>query len=186
MRYYPVNLDLKGRSAVVVGGGMVALRKIRGFLSAGARVVVIEPRPGAGLRRLVSDRKVSLKKRSYRKGDLKGAFVAVAATNDPRVQASVSDDAKQLGVMVNVVDQPRHCSFTFPSIISRGEFLLTVSTGGGAPGLARHVRMDLQKRFGREYGPLVSLLSGIRRRLQEADVPNRAAKLRRLIRSINP
>lgn len=159
MRYYPINLDVAGRPVVVIGGGKVAWRKVRPLLAAGASVTVVAPDLVRGLLALRRKRKVCCKQRCYRDGDLKGAFLAVAATSDPEVHRGIRAEATRGGILLNVVDCPKICDFTLPSRVARGDFLLTISTGGQAPALSKRVRKRLERQFGPEYGRLVKVMS---------------------------
>lgn len=168
MRYFPVNLDVWGRRAVVIGGGAVALRKAESLLEAGAKVKVVAPEVLPKLARLAEParlakgRRLVVKKRGYRKGDLAGVFLAVAATDDRPVNLKIRREATDRGVLLNIVDHPEFCDYVFPSRLNRGEFLLTVSTGGSSPALAKKIRQELERRFGWEYGKLTALLGTIR------------------------
>lgn len=166
MRYFPVNLDLQGREVVVIGAGEVGLRKIETLLEAGAKVKVYDPKPLPELQKM----KVRLVRRAYRLGDLGQAFAAIAATDDRKVNRAIHAEAKRKKILLNIVDKPEFCGFVFPARVSRGEFLVTVSTGGGSPALSKKVREDLEKIFGPEYGELVKLLGKIRKRFDPASL----------------
>jgi precorrin-2 dehydrogenase/sirohydrochlorin ferrochelatase len=159
MRYYPVNLDLQGRSVVVVGAGSVGFRKLKGLLEAGAKLKVIDPDPPFPVKRLAARKKISWIKRAYRTGDLGKAFVAVAATDDREVNRKIQAEAEKKKILLNIVDKPEFCTFTLPARLNRGEFMVTVSTGGSAPGFAKKVRERLEKVFGPEYGKLVASMA---------------------------
>lgn len=147
MNYYPAFLKLKSRKAVVVGGGKVAERKVSALLKAGAQVTVISPSLTPGLQKAVSGKKISYLPRLYRRGDLKGAFLTIAATDSPETNRRVSKDAPGL---VNVVDVPSECNFIAPSVVRRGPLLLAVSTSGTSPALAKTLRKELEKSYGPE------------------------------------
>ncbi len=162
MNLYPVNLNINDRLCLVVGGGEVAGRKIKGLLSCGAKVIVISPQICPALTEFVEQGKVEWYARSYRKGDLKEAFLAFAATDKRDVQQQVIDEATENGIPINAVDAPVSCSFQVPAIVRRERFLITVSTGGGSPAFAARIRKDLENEYGFEYGRLVELLFSIR------------------------
>ncbi len=165
MRYFPIFLDLKGKTCLVVGGGRVAERKVRNLMKAGARVKVISPRITRGLRDLEDRGKINHRARPFRVGDLKSAHLAIAATDDRQVNEKIFLKASASRIPVNVVDDPRHCSFIVPSIISRGEILLAISTGGQSPALARALREKLQKEIGPEYAVMLKMLGAIRKKI---------------------
>jgi precorrin-2 dehydrogenase/sirohydrochlorin ferrochelatase len=142
MKYFPVNFDVRDRKAVVVGGGKVALRKVRLLRSCGAKVTVISPECIGTIKKMKG---VSVVNRRYRTGDLRGAFLAISATNVEAVNQRVCRDANRKGLPVNVVDCPRLCTFTVPASISHGHLMITISTGGGSPAFARRMRTDIEK-----------------------------------------
>jgi len=151
---------------VVVGGGGVAERKIDSLLACDAEVCAIAPSFSPTVERLAAEGKVALVRRSYRPGDLAGCFLAVAATDDEEVNEAVWREAEERGLLVNVVDDPARCTFTLPATLRRGPFLLTVSTGGTSPALARRVREELERQFGPEYGVFATWLGELRGRLR--------------------
>ena len=142
-RYYPIFLDLQGRPAVVVGGGRVAARKAAALVEAGARVRVIAPR-------LVPELQAhQVERRSYRPGDLRGAVLAFAATNDRRVNHAVAVEATRRRIPVNVADSLEECTFIVPARVSRGGLEIAVSTGGRSPRLAKQLRRRLEAQLRR-------------------------------------
>lgn len=163
MNYYPVYLDLRARLCIVIGGGRVAERKVRGLLACGALVRVVSPELGVGLRELLDQEKhLSWIKRQYREGDLDGAFLVIAATDDSEVQQLIYAEAEDRRIPVNVADVPALCSFILPATVRRGGLALAISTGGKCPALAKQLRLDLEKRFGPEYKILVDILGALR------------------------
>lgn len=156
MAYFPLFVELDGVRALVVGGGRVALGKVRQLRSFGARVTVAAPRLVAGLARLARERKIRWRRRPFRPGDLAGIRLAVAATDDQRVNELVSRLARRRRIPVNVVDQPALCTFVFPSVVRRGKLVLAISTGGASPALAKWIRRDLERRYGPEFRRLLA------------------------------
>ena len=136
--YYPIFLDVRDRLAVVVGGGRVAARKVSGLVEAGARVRVVAPRLAAGLGAQ------EVQRRSYRRGDLKGAVLAFAATNDREVNHAVAAEARRRRIPVNVADSVEDCTFLVPARLTRGPVQIAISTSGKSPRLARQLRQKLE------------------------------------------
>lgn len=155
---YPVNLVLSGRPCLVVGGGRVALTKVRGLLDAGARVTVVAPEIAPEVAALadVADT------RPYRAGEAARYRFVIAATGDPAVNQQVYDDGEAAGVWVNSADDPQRCSAILPARVRRGRLTLTVSTGGHSPAVAAWVRERLSAEYGPEYDQLIGLLSEAR------------------------
>jgi precorrin-2 dehydrogenase/sirohydrochlorin ferrochelatase len=163
MKYYPVNLNLRGKKCVVIGGGRVAERRVLGLIECGAKVAVISPRLTPKLRELSKKNKIRYIERPYRPRDLKGAHLAVASTDNQGVNRRVYREAKRLGILVNVVSAPLLSDFTAPSVVRRGDLMITISTAGKSPGLSRRLRMDLEKIFGEEYEVFTEILGRVRR-----------------------
>ncbi len=165
MRYFPINLDICGKTAVVIGGGAVAGQKCPMLIKAGALVTVIAPQLEVSLQQLRDVGSLRHLPRDYRYGDLAGALLAFAATDQPEINRAVAAEAGQRGILLNVADAPAASSFTSPAIVSRGELLITVSTGGKSPALARQIREELAGRFGEEYEMALELLGAVREKL---------------------
>lgn len=163
MALYPVFFELKDRNCLVVGGGRVATRKTTSLLECGARVRVVAPRVVPDMERLALAGKIGLERREYRREDLDGMFLVIAATDDPAVNRRVSADARSLGVPVNVVDSLDASDFIVPSVVRRGDLVIAISTSGHSPALARWLREELESRYGEEYARLLELVGRIRR-----------------------
>jgi uroporphyrin-III C-methyltransferase/precorrin-2 dehydrogenase/sirohydrochlorin ferrochelatase len=159
---YPVSLDLEGRRCVVVGGGTVAEHKVQGLLDAGAAVTVVAAEFTPALRELAARGELELLHRPYARGDLAGAFLTIAATDNGAVNAEVFAEASERKVLCNAVDDVRYCHFAAPSIVRRGDLTISVSTGGKAPALAKRLRQTLAAQFGDEWGVLVEVLAHAR------------------------
>jgi precorrin-2 dehydrogenase/sirohydrochlorin ferrochelatase len=155
---YPVNLVLTGRLCLVVGGGRVALTKVRGLTDAGARVTVVAPEVVPEVAALAD----VVELRPYRAGEAAGYRFIIAATGDPQVNQQVYDDGEAAGVWVNSADDPQRCSAILPARVRQGRLTLTVSTGGHSPAVAAWVRERLAREYGPEYDQLVGLLSEAR------------------------
>jgi len=159
---YPVCLDIKGKLSIVVGGGKVASRKIVGLLADGGKIRVISPLLSDALIELVDQGAIEWWKKNYQHGDLEGAFLVFAATDDREIQKAVLKEAKEKGLFINVVDDPENCSFQVPASVRRGDLLLTVSTNGKSPAIAAMIRNQLEKEYGVEYKILLELMTQVR------------------------
>jgi precorrin-2 dehydrogenase/sirohydrochlorin ferrochelatase len=165
VRYFPINLDLRDKPVVIVGGGAVAARKCLALLAAGARVTVVAPMLAGPLRELAENGEVTHLARKYAKGDLAGAFLVFATADSRAVNRAVANEAKKNGIPADIADAPELGDFTSPAMITRGDLLITVSTGGKSPALARKVRMELEKLYGPEYADLIKILGKVREKL---------------------
>jgi siroheme synthase-like protein len=160
--YYPIFLRLQGKNCVVIGGGNVALRKVKGLLECGAKVTLISPKPHPEIVKLSKRRAIHLIQRDYEKEDLEDAVSVFACTDVKKVNHKVAEDAKKVGALVNVADDPRSSDFIIPSFFRKGNLTIAVSTAGVSPALARKIRMRLEKSFGKEYASLLSIVGEIR------------------------
>jgi precorrin-2 dehydrogenase/sirohydrochlorin ferrochelatase len=165
MPYYPIFVDLQGQKTVVVGGGKVARRKIETLLAHGARVCVIARELTETLRQYGLEGRIEHLDREFAENYLDGAFLVIAATDDPLLNRRVSEAARERGLLINAVDQPADCNFIVPSILRRGDLLIAVSTSGKSPALARKVRQDLEKTFGPEYEAFLILMGEVRKEI---------------------
>lgn len=160
--YYPIFLNISGKKCLVVGGGQVALRKVRTLLEHRANVEVISPDLCPELSQLVESGEISVLRREYRTGDLKDVLIATAATNDNQTNLKVADEARRNAVLVNVVDDAENSNFILPSYVRRGDVTIAISTAGRSPALARKIRTRLEKDFGDEYASLAVLIDEAR------------------------
>ncbi len=165
--YYPVLLDLRGRRAVVVGGGAVAEAKVGPLVEAGATMTVVAPALTPGLALRAREGGLAHIPRAYAPGDLEGAYLAIAATDDPDVNHAVHAEAESRGVLINVVDDPPYCGFILPSILRRGDLVVAVSTSGNAPALAVRIRERIERELGDEYARFLALAGALRKPLAE-------------------
>jgi len=190
MGYYPIFLNLTGQPCIVIGGGAVAERKVEGLLQAGACVTVISPTLTSKLGSIIAEGMVHHIARRYQAGDLHGYALAFVATDDAGVSTEVAREGRDLGVWVNVADDPTHCDFILPSLLRRGELIVAVSTGGSSPALSRAIREELESYFTEDYTILAEIVARVRRELKERSLAPSAeawqkalnGDLRRLIR----
>ena len=168
--YYPVFADLNGRRCVVVGGGLVAQRKVTTLLSYGADITVVSPAVTRRLAACARKHRIRLLARRFKPGDLAGAWLVYAATDDPAVNGLVYRTALKRRVLANVVDQTPLCTFIAPAIVRRGALTAAVSTGGGSPSLAKLVRDDVGRILD-AYAPMLGLLRSLRGAAKRA-MPN--------------
>ena len=175
MTFYPVFLNLRGRRAVVIGGGAVAEQKVLGLIAAGAHVTVVSPETTPRLAELAAGGGIDLRRRPYRTGDLAGAWLAIAGTDDRGANAQVWAEAEREGVLLNAVDDLDHCSFIAPAIHREGDITVAVSTSGKSPALAARLRRRVARLVGPAEARLCDLLGELRPELA-ARVPDARAR----------
>lgn len=160
--YYPVFADLTGRRCVVIGGGLIAQRKVTTLLGYGADITVVSPAVTKRLAAYARSRRIRHLRRRFRPSDLRGAWLVYAATNDEAINRLVFRAAAERRIFANVVDQKPLCSFIAPSIMRRGALTIAVSTGGASPSLAKILRRELEGTIGADYVSMLRLLGGLR------------------------
>lgn len=167
MDFLPLFHNLQGRHVLVVGGGEIALRKARLLADAGACLRVVAPEIDSQLVALVEQSQGLVHHRGYASGDLEGAVLVIAATDDEPLNAQISRDAQARGVPVNVVDAPALCSVIFPAIVDRSPLIVAVSSAGDAPVLARLIRAKIETWIPSAYGQLAGLAKRFRQQVKQ-------------------
>ncbi len=162
MRYYPINLDLAGRSVLVVGGGVIAEGKARQLVEAGARVRIVSPALTDPLSELANAGTLAWRRGVFAESDLDGVWLVISATDDQTVNETVAQAAARRNLLCNVVDQPALCNFITPALVTRGRLQISVSTGGGSPSVAQRVKREIAELIGDEYSELVELAAELR------------------------
>ncbi len=174
-KYLPVCLSLDGKKCVVLGGGKVALRKIKVLLDFGASVKVISPNFTKEIKRLSKEGKIDIEKREYRDGDLRGAYIAFCAVGKDNVIKQIKDEAKRENVLVNFSDKVEFCDFILPSYIKRKDLVISISSSGKSPALCKAIREVLEDIF--KDGEMVEVLAKRRKSIKMEDRIKEAKKL---------
>jgi precorrin-2 dehydrogenase/sirohydrochlorin ferrochelatase len=160
---YIACLKLKGRRAMVVGGGDVGLEKVEGLLLCDADVTLVAPDAVPALDEHASEGSITWERREYAgSADLEGVFLVIAATNDSEVNISVYKDAESRSMLVNVVDVPPLCNFILPAIVRSGPLAIAISTAGASPALAKRMKREIGEAFGEPYARLAVILNDAR------------------------
>ena len=168
--FYPVFLNLTGRRCVIIGGGQIAEGKITKLLDSGAKISVVSPDATQAIQAMAERGDIEFESRKYQAGDLTGAFLAIAATNDRVVNQEIFEEAEKLGILLNAVDDPPRCSFIAPSIVQRGPVTVAISTGGASPALARKLRETLDGSSALEWADATSVVSKARQIIKDKQV----------------
>lgn len=172
MPLFPIFIDLKGRRALIVGGGRVALRKAERLMPYGADICAVAPEFIPGFAGIPG---VTLLERRFEPGDIEGAALVIAATDDPELNAAVSELCRWENIPVNVVDDLEKCSFVFPALVQRGELSVGISTGGASPSAAQYVRRGVEQLVPEGFEGILDFLSAHRAEVKAALPPERRA-----------
>jgi siroheme synthase-like protein len=165
----------------MIGGGLVAERRVDGLVTAGAHISVISPRVTRALAALAAEGRIDHEPRAYREGDLAGADLAFVATDAGEVNAAVAREAGERGLWINAADDPARCTFILPALVRRGDLTVAVATGGSSPALARAIREELETYLTDDYATLASIAAEARRELRAAGRPVTAEAWRRAL-----
>ena len=176
---YPLLLDLAGRAVLVVGGGLVAERRVAGLLDAGARVKVVAPTATDALVQLARNGRIEWAQRGFEPGDVIGRTLVFTATDVLEVDTAVAQEARVRGIFVNSADDNERCDFHVPAVARRGDIVIAVGTGGAAPALAARLRDRFAGSLGPEWERLATLL-GQMRDLARERIADRGARARAL------
>lgn len=182
MAYFPFFINLKHRKCFIIGGGMVAYRKVLAFLEFEADITVIAPEFCEEI--LILNDRLTLLRKKYQEEDLADAFCVIAATNQSEINRAISEYCRNHGILINVVDELDECSFLFPAYIKRGDISIGVTTSGKSPVMAGEIKRNIQDALPDYYGDLVETLGSYRELIKER-IPSekkRAAIFRELAR----
>jgi len=168
--YYPLMLNIQGKKCLVVGGGEVALRKAQMLLECGAVVEIVSPTLCHQLNQLAKSGAIQASNRAYKTEDLNDALLVVAATDDAKVNEKVAAEARKKRILVNVVDIPDISDFIVPSYFRHGDVIVSVSTSGKSPALARKIRSELEVNFKAEYAHLAKIANDARSELKQRGI----------------
>ncbi|MCS7203591.1 MAG: bifunctional precorrin-2 dehydrogenase/sirohydrochlorin ferrochelatase [Thermodesulfovibrio sp.] len=171
VKFFPILIDIRDKHCVVVGGGSVAERKVKTLLKYGAKVTVISPNITQRLRKIFLEKKIGYINRKYKKGDLKGAYLVVAATSDRKVNLQVAKDAKFLVNLVEKTEKIKNSNIVYivPAVVEKTSLTVAISTE--FPALSRSLKNELSKFFGKEFALFTRYLRKLRREIQKK-VPN--------------
>lgn len=172
MPLFPIFINLEGRRVLIVGGGHVALRKAERLSPYGADIFAVAPEFIPGFAGIPG---VTLLERRFEPGDIEGAALVIAATDDGELNAAVSELCRWENIPVNVVDDLEKCSFVFPALVQRGELSVGISTGGASPSAAQYVRRGVEQLVPEGFEGILDFLSAHRAEVKAALPPERRA-----------
>lgn len=145
-----------------MGGGEVGARKAENLVGCDARVVVVSRELAPALKKMKQSGRIHHIETDYDAAHLRGAFLVIGATDSAEVNEKIAGDARTLGILVNIADDPGQCDFILPAVVRQGDLLIAISTGGKSPALAKKLRAELETCFGQEYAKLIDIMGKIR------------------------
>ncbi|AAC07241.1 precorrin-2 dehydrogenase/sirohydrochlorin ferrochelatase family protein [Aquifex aeolicus] len=180
--YFPVYLDLKDKEVLVIGGGRVATRKVKTLLEFTKNITIVSPKVTEELKNLIKEKKIKWIDRKFKPSDLKDKFLVVVAVDDIKLQKRVFNLCEKRGILCNSVDSPKYCNFIFPSIIKRGDLVISISTSGKVPALSRALREKIEECLPENIEEIMKELEIIRKSEEKGE--ERQKKLLRLAREL--
>lgn len=183
--YYPAYLDIKGKKCLVAGGGEVAERKVGLLIRCGAKVSVVSPDLTSELKKLSSKGEIIYIKGEFKEDYLSDVFLVIVATDKKEINEKIYKETQKRNILVNIVDSPELCNFIVPSIVERGDLIISISTCGKSPALSKKIREELEERYGIEYAEFLNILGNLRKRisLQVTDKDKREYIYKRFVHS---
>lgn len=164
MAYFPFMIDIKDKKCLVVGGGLVAYRKVTDLLQFGAAVTVVSVEVCKEIEKL---QQVEIIKKAYAPEDIEDKFLVIAATDLAEVNRTISEDCERRKIFVNAVDIKDACSFIFPAMIKRDDLVISISTGGDSPAGAAYLKEKIEKCIPEQYEKNLKFLGSIRSKVME-------------------
>ena len=168
MSYFPFFIEIGQKPCLVVGGGMVALRKIEKLLPVGGDITVVSPAVCREVEEMAGIRRI---RRKFQPQDIDGMLFVIGATDDEAVNAEISSLCKERNIPVNIVDDREKCTFFFPALVKKGEFVAGFSSGGGSPLAAQFIRKRVEEAVPEGFDKVVETLSNVRKRVK-AEIPD--------------
>lgn len=165
MAFFPLFISLDELPCLVVGGGKVALRKVKTLLEYGARVTVVAPQTESQIDRMDG---VEIRKREFRETDLQGMRIVFAAASSQECNRYVAALCRERQILVNVADVPEECDFFFPALVRRKDVVIGISTGGKSPAAAGRIREELDRQLPDSLGDFVDEIGDLRTRIKES------------------
>lgn len=168
MSYFPFFIEIGQKPCLVVGGGRVALRKIEKLLPFGGKITVVSPAFCREVEKMEGIRRIQ---RKFEPADIEGMLFVIGATDDEAVNAEISTLCRKRNIPVNIVDDREKCSFFFPALVKKGEFVAGFSSGGGSPLAAQFIRNKVEAAVPEGFEKVVALLAEVRERVKR-EIPD--------------
>ena len=181
--FYPIYINLLNKSCLIVGGGIVAQRKVENLLEYGASITLVSPQITPVIKQYEQSGVIKVVERNFEAQDLDYVFMVFIATNDSEVNRYIAELCVSRQILVNAVDDPPNCDFFVPAVVKRGSLAIAISTTGKSPLLARQIKEDLENIYSEEYSEYVDLLGEYREMIKNSipDINKRRLALAALI-----
>jgi precorrin-2 dehydrogenase/sirohydrochlorin ferrochelatase len=166
VQYFPLFVDTKELFVLIVGAGEVASRKLDLLARTDANIHVIAPQVAADVEAYARKGRIKLSRREVSVADMTCYDLIYLATANETLNTDLAVIAKQNGIWVNVVDNPKFCRFITPSIVDRGRLVVAISTAGAAPVFARTIRSRLETLLPNSLAPLFDYVATKREDVQ--------------------
>ena len=168
MSYFPFFIDLSDKSGLIIGGGMVAYRKVCALIEFGAKLKIVASRYCDELKEYTQDNEcVQLYLRKFQEDDLENIDFCIAATDDHELNRKISQMCEKRHILVNVVDVKELCGFIFPSYVKKNDVVVGVSSGGKSPLITQEIRKMIEESLPKDIGDCADFLGEVRQTVKE-------------------
>lgn len=160
MPYFPMFIDMEEKECVIIGGGLVAYRKVEALLEFGARITLVALEVCTEIEYLTN--KIHIKIKNYETTDIEQAYIVIAATNDMDVNSRISREARERKIPVNVVDVLEECTFIFPAYLKKGDIAIGITSSGKSPIISQRIKKIIDKALPPFLEELTNTLGNVR------------------------
>lgn len=165
MAFFPFFIDIAEKKVLVVGGGMVAFRKVEQLIPFGCHITVVSPKLCSQMEQIKG--KITWVNRPFSLGDLEDMFFVISATDNETLNSEIANCCKENNILVNVVDVKEECTFFFPSLYKNGPICAGITTGGQSPQVAKLVRKKITEQIPSYYGDVANRLGNLRNEIKD-------------------
>ena len=163
--FFPILINVQKFPCLIVGGGVIASRKVKSLLEYNADITVLSPKISTSIHEFYKKGKIRLIKHAYSKEFLYGFKIVFCATNSRELNQAVHDDCESEGIFINVADNPPLCDFILPANIKRGDLTISISSQGKAPFYTRAMKKKLESIISPVYSDIIGLAGEFRKQL---------------------
>lgn len=147
MKFYPICINIQNKKIVIIGGGLIAERKIKGLLQYNVKIILVSPDLTNYLEKLVKEKRIKYINKKYSAKVIKNAFLLFACTSDSNVNKKIFSNVTRQKIMVNVCDKTKLCDFISPAVVKRNGLTIAISTDGKNPKLSKRFKEVMEDEF---------------------------------------